>query len=254
MAKQIKEELKHAKYSCSQMYRTMACPASISLIEKAPPSPDTPASTEGVLTHECLEHFNTRTEKFPIVKKQLLKAHPPERVLRAELAYTRINQIRAQYPGAMFYAETKVDTSFFIEPGSFGTVDSAIAELFGTLTVIDFKNGVMPVDAVENPQGVCYALGIAAEHDFNFTDVHIGIIQPNSRTISRRESFWKITMKELRSWIPRIQKAVAETKKKNPKVNPGEWCFFCPAKNFNCPAHYGKKLEENNRLFELLED
>lgn len=252
----MKPEVKaHAEYSASQAKRWISCPASIALAKDAPPLPEHPAALEGTLTHECLEAYNVRSGTFGFVTKSLVKlGHPQDRIDRAQRAHLQIMRTRDQYPGAKFYAETKVDTSFFLVPGSFGTVDAAVAELFGRLVVIDFKNGIMPVDPKENYQGICYALGIANEHDFCFDAVEIQIIQPNSRVQSRTNTSWHLPVKKLKTYIPLFQEAVARTKKKNPEVKTGDWCFFCPAKNYNCPAHLGKKREQTRNAFAKVEE
>lgn len=238
------EPKRHAKFSASKMKTIINCPAMLGLAEKAPPLPEHPAAIEGTLTHECLEAYNTRQYAFRQVTKDLKRlGHPEDRIERAQKAYIRIQEIKKEYPGADFYAETEVNTSHFLEKGSFGTVDAAIAEPFGTLTIIDYKNGVMPVDAEENVQAICYALGFGKKYEYNFDHVDTIILQPNSRVQTRKESRWRASMKEIRSWIPIFKKAVAATKVENPKVNAGEWCYFCPAREFNCPAHKQKKTE-----------
>lgn len=240
---------KHAKYSASGAKRWYYCAASISLNEKAPTPAEHPAAIEGTLTHECLELFNrskhTR-ESINLAHKRLkVRGHPDDRIDRAYAAYQRIQSMRRSFPGATFYAETEVDTSYILGPKQFGTVDAAIAETFGTLTVVDYKNGVMPVEPENNLQGIIYALGIAKLEDFHHDKVDIIILQPNSRVAKRTESNWLVSMRELRSWEPKLRKAVARTMEPKPKVVEGEWCFFCPSKNFNCPAFRDKRMERN---------
>jgi hypothetical protein len=249
-------EKAHAKFAASKMKTIMACPAMLGLAAKAPELPEHPAAVEGTLTHECLEAYNTRGDKkFNAITNALRKAaHPADRIDRAQRAHIRINEIRQGYPGADFFAEVKTDTSHFLEKGSFGTVDAAIVEMFGVLTVIDYKNGVMPVDPVENVQGLCYALGFGKLYDYHFDFVDITILQPNSRVAKRQESTWRAPIKEVLSWIPKFQAAVAATKVEKPKVNPGEWCYFCPAKNFNCPAHREKKVDRVSNVFKQHEE
>lgn len=235
------EEKLHSPYSPSSAKRWFNCALSIRLIQVAPKPPEHPSAKEGTLTHECLEIFNKSDRHPALVAKQLLQdGHPMMRVSRARIAHEQIQKIRAKFPGADFYAERKVDTSHFIGPGEKGTVDASIVELFGTLTVIDYKNGVMPVDPEENEQGIAYALAIAKEHDYNFEQVDITIIQPNSRVAYKTISTWSTTMKELRKWEKIFRKKVKATLSPNAKAVVGEYCFFCPAKNFNCPAHKEK--------------
>lgn len=245
------DERAHSIYGPSSMKRIMLCPAAAGLIAKAPPTPEHPSAKEGTLTHECLEALNRNTNGIYNVMEELgIAGHPFERIKRAEKAYWQIQKIREKFPGSEFHPETRVDISHFTEEGTTGTVDAAIVEHFGTLTIVDYKNGVMPVEPEENVQGICYALGFANLHDYNFENVAITIIQPNSRVAKRTLTTWKVSMKKLRTWESKIQTAVDASKKKNPPCIPNPECYFCPAKNFNCPAHTEKR---SARALDLLD-
>lgn len=227
----------HSEYSMSGFSRTIACPASIPLSKLAPVPEDNPAGIHGTNGHTCLEAF-FKNQKHPYtVKSFLAKTFPKEMIDHAYEAYQEVMKIAARFPGASVHSEIKVDTSHFTEPGNFGTTDVAIVELFGTLVILDYKYGVMPVDPKENVQMIGYGLGMAKRYDYNFEYVELYILQPRGRTKEHWVRSWRTTMKNLRSWEKVFRNAVAETKKPNPKVNPGSHCFFCPSRTFNCPAH-----------------
>jgi hypothetical protein len=246
----------HSEYSMSGAHRWIACPASISL-SRGLSSPDTEASIEGTKTHTCFERLiNSRLNggRYAEMEQLRKEGHEWSRVLRAEKAYDQVIELWQKYPGAELHAETRVDTSHFTMPGNFGTVDVTISELFGKLVIADYKNGVMPVRAEENPQCIGYALGAAKVNDYNYDSVDIGIIQPNSRTKSRTFDLWTVSMNELRrKWIPIFKKAVKATLEPKPKIAEGEWCFFCPAK-VKCPAKRGKDLERAKQAFAELDE
>jgi len=248
----INTEVKaHSEFSASGSKRWVTCPASIPLSKLAPALPDNAAGKHGTDGHTCLEAFMNKPKSPYTVKNFLLKTFPKEMVQHAQEAFEIIHKIAAAFPGSEIRSETKVDTSHFTEPGNFGTVDCAIVELFGTLTVIDYKYGVMPVDPKDNTQGICYALGIAREFDYNFRDVHITIIQPRGRDTKEVVRTWKTTMKELRRWEPVFRMAVEEARGPDPTVSPGSHCFFCPSRTFNCPAHIEKVNSRAQEDFEF---
>lgn len=242
----------HSEFSMSGFSRTVACPASIPLSKLAPPLPDHPSGIEGTEAHKCVEAFLKNPKKPYIIKNFLLKTYPDTMVQHGFETFNKIMAIVAGYPGATFEAETRIDTSHITEKGNFGTTDCVI--IAGkTLIIIDYKYGVMPVDPAENWQLIGYALGTAKKHNYKFTYVELVIIQPRRRDNAPKVSVWKTTMKHLRTWEPRFLKAVARTKVKNPVVQIGSHCFFCPARVFNCPAYREKEFENAKELFQDVE-
>jgi hypothetical protein len=124
----------------------------------------------------------------------------------------------------------------FVEPGMFGTVDAAIVELFGVLWVIDYKYGKgRTVTAEENTQMIYYALGLAHKYDFNFEKVRLVIAQP--RVVHKDGIFrhWDMSIEQLVEWTEKFKNGVKACKDPFADLNPGRWCWFCPAQAI-CPA------------------
>lgn len=231
---------KHSEYSSSGAKRYINCAASISLSKLAPVQPDNPAALEGTKAHECLEKMLKDRYSMSRALQEARMCYMPEMVENCAWAFLEINKLLKKYPGAEFLIERKVDTSHFTAPDNFGTTDSAIVAPFDTLVVIDFKYGVMPVEAKENEQLISYALALAKEYDYCFEKVKFVILQPRSRSQNRRLSIWDTRIENLVRWEDTFKRAVAKTKEKNPAHKVGEWCFFCPSRTFNCPAHKEK--------------
>jgi len=127
-----------------------------------------------------------------------------------------------------------------------GTVDTT-AHKPGHLHVIDYKHGAgVPVHAIENLQGICYALGVLAERVFVEEKITITIIQP--RTGEHPIKSWTIHIDELLSYLPFFNDAIVKAEECIAAValglemphplNPGkEQCRWCPAaETGTCPA------------------
>ncbi len=245
----------HSEFSMSGFSRTAACPASIPLSKKAPPPVDHPSGIQGTNAHTCLETFLKNLKKPYIVKGMLLKTYPEEMVVHAHQTRDKLVALRDSIdPKAPLMSETRLDTSHITEPGNFGTTDCLIPSTKAkTLVVADFKYGVMPVEVRDNWQLVGYALAALKKFDYAFKYVHQVVIQPRGRTTAPKLRAHISTARELREWEPKFLKAVARTKVKNPVVNPGSHCFFCPARGHTCPAHEKQAVDRALDDFEDLE-
>lgn len=228
------EAKKHAKFSASNAYRWLACPGSIGLCEKAPPEKESPAALEGTLTHECLEGYLKNGHGKMLTTGQFLRGkHPMERIVRAEIAAKAIWNMAPK--GSQILSETKSSLAH-IHPDMYGTADAVIVEDFGTLHVIDYKNGRMPVEVKNNPQLIFYALGIAHQYDYNFEEIGLVVIQPLANHPEGPNRKWVVEADRIRDWEMTFRKGVLAASKKNAPFNAGEHCFFCPAKSI-CKAY-----------------
>ncbi len=246
----MSEQKAHSEYGMSSSKRWIECAASIPLSKLAPPPLTNAAADHGTKGHECLEAF-IKNPKNPFTVMNMLRGkYDEEMIQHAYESYEYIRALWAKHPGAELNSEERVDTSHFTEKGNFGTVDCSIIELFGTLYVLDYKYGVMPVDPVENTQAIGYALGIAKKWGYNFERVVVIIIQPRARS-GKKTKVWEISMAKLKSYIPMFQNAVARTKEEDPEVVKGPHCFFCPARNYTCPTYMDQALERAQDDFEF---
>ncbi len=238
----------HAKYSASGSERWLNCPGSPALSLKAPPQPENRYAVEGTDGHTCLETFlkNRNIPAYKIVK--LLQGRFPDSMI--EYAANTAMQIYSLIPkGAELLCETEVRLDF-VEPGMFGTVDAGIVEMFGVLWVIDYKYGAgRLVNPENNSQAIYYALGIAHKYHFNFDVVRLAIAQPR---IAHKDGIfrtWDMPIPELKKWTGIFKEGVERCKDPFADLNPGRWCFFCPAQDI-CPAIHDGKFNQAQKAFD----
>ncbi len=150
--------------------------------------------------------------------------------------------------------EQRVDFSRWVEQG-FGTADCIIIA-DGTLRICDYKHGLgVLVDATDNPQMKCYALGALELFDdiYDIDNVSMTIYQPRRQNISTCE----ISKDELYKWADEVLKPTADLAfAGDGNFLCGEWCGFCKAKH-ECRARAEANLtlaRYDFKLPPLLED
>ncbi len=144
--------------------------------------------------------------------------------------------------------EQHVDFSDYV-PDGYGTADCVIVS-DDRLHIIDFKYGMgVLVDATDNPQMKCYALGALAIYDslYDIKEVSMSIFQPRRENVS----IWTIPVEELRTWANEVLKPKAEMAMNGEgEYCPGEWCTFCRAA-VRCRARAEEKLKLAQEEFKL---
>ena len=150
--------------------------------------------------------------------------------------------------------EQRVDFSRWVEQG-FGTSD-AIIIADGTLRVIDYKHGLgVFVEADNNPQMMCYALGALELFDaiYDIDSVAMTVYQPRRQNVSTFE----MSKDDLYRWAEEVLKPTAELAfAGDGNFLCGEWCGFCKAKH-ECRARAEANLllaQYDFKLPPLLED
>ena len=150
--------------------------------------------------------------------------------------------------------EQRVDFSRWVEQG-FGTADCIIIA-DGTLRICDYKHGLgVLVDATDNPQMKCYALGALELFDdiYDIDNVSMTIYQPRRQNISTFE----ISKDALYRWADEVLKPTADLAfAGDGNFLCGEWCGFCKAKH-ECRARAEANLtlaQYDFNLPPLLED
>ena len=150
--------------------------------------------------------------------------------------------------------EQRVDFSRWVEQG-FGTSDAIIIS-DGTLRVIDYKHGLgVLVEADNNPQMMCYALGALELFDaiYDIDNVAMTVYQPRRQNISTFE----MSKDDLYRWAEEVLKPTAELAfADDGNFLCGEWCGFCKAKH-ECRARAEANLllaQYDFKLPPLLED
>ena len=135
--------------------------------------------------------------------------------------------------------EQRVDFSRWVEQG-FGTADCIIIT-DGTLRICDYKHGLgVLVDATDNPQMKCYALGALELFDdiYDIDNVSMTIYQLRRQNISTFE----ISKDALYKWADEVLKPTADLAfAGDGNFLCGEWCGFCKAKH-ECRARAESNL------------
>lgn len=252
----------HAQLSPSKRNRWALCPGSIREEAKYPEQSGGTAAIDGTHTHTLLErclkdgdvdasfHIGVEMEdddgKFVVDK---------ERAARVQVA---LDYIYKRLDGNMtLLSESKVDPAFLLgRTDLFGTVDVQIKGN-GVLELIDYKDGMAPVDAKNNMQLEQYAYGVLAGYKFPvngvypFDTVRMTIIQPKlvMKNMNPISSF-DVSVRDLMANMGTIIRQAAATDAPDAPLVPGEsQCKYCRAKG-NCSALASNVMKEVGIMFQ----
>lgn len=253
----------HSSLSPSGRHRWGSCPASVRL---SAPYPDTagPAALDGTRTHTLLEHLirHEFIEKQGVVGKMAMwnTTHTDEhgtftvdadRSLRLNVAMEYVRDFVDEHGGTVLAEERVFPDGLVNRPDMHGTVDIQIVNK-RIYPIIDYKDGISPVQAFENPQLEQYAMGVLAKLDpANYPKTfRLVIIQPKLALKGLPViSTWEITPEELLARVPIIIAQAAATEDPNAPFVPGEaQCKYCKAKGI-CPAIAAKAMEGIGAMF-----
>lgn len=262
MAELITEEKTHSRIGASTAKRWMNCPGSVALLEQVPRKPATKYAAEGTVAHSVAEYFLNNG-----ITDCLAKDHPLLGTEHEQDDFT-ITVTNEMIEGANLYAKTifgdmmklgllrfpphmrmykdredikdylNVETSFnlkSIDDELFGTNDASVCVPFQKLIVYDYKYGAgIPVDPIENPQLMYYALGVAEAFggldNLGLSEIELVIVQPRAKHDDGPVRRWTTTPERLQEFAKEVKAAVAATRKKDAPCKSGSWCRFCDAK------------------------
>lgn len=242
----------HAYLAPSSAEIWLNCPPAIKLSEGIKDE-GSPYTAEGTDAHSLCEYK---------LKKALgMEAHDPtedlsyydsemEEAAEGYTAYAleKLEEAKKACHDPLVLIEQHVDFSRWV-PEGFGTADCTIVA-DETLYVIDFKYGKgVEVDAHDNPQMKCYALGTTDLFDalYDIKTVSMSIYQPRLDNISEFE----ISKVELYRWADEELKPKAELAYKGEgEFKAGTWCRFCKAKTL-CRARAEANLKLAQDDFKL---
>jgi len=229
----MNDHKKHARLSASGSQRWLACPGSILLEESYPEDVVSEFAEYGTAGHQlaqlCLEKerpatlfegqvFN-KSENFPEGFKVDTEM--------ADAVQTYLDYCNSLGEGET-HIEKRVDFSLYVNEG-FGTADF-IKVKDNEIHVVDLKMGKgVKVNAINNTQGMLYALGVVWDSKLADNDiVHIAIVQPRLDHISE----WSLTVNALLTWgADSVRPRAEQAWNGEPIFNPGETqCRFCKAK------------------------
>lgn len=243
---------RHAILSASSADRWLHCPPSVRLCENCEDNYSDYAA-EGTDAHELCE--------FKLRQVLGMKAEDPSKNLAwftdemddcstdyADFVLEQVKSVKQFCSDPIVLIEQHVDFSRWVEFG-FGTADCIIIA-DGTLHIIDMKfgRGVL-IQADENPQLMCYALGALEFFDgiYDIDTVSMTIYQPRRDNIST----YKIPKEQLYYWADEVLRPAAELAYAGDgDFLSGEWCGFCKVKN-TCRARAEANLELAKFEFKL---
>lgn len=222
----------HAKLSASSAYRWLACPPSVALSEEYPDKASTYAQ-EGTDAHTLcqykVEKALGREAEDPVENLTYYNAEMENSAEGyADFVMEKVAAARKHCKDALVMVEQRLDFSRYV-PGGFGTGDCVIVA-DGSLYIIDFKYGLgVIVDAVRNPQMMCYALGALQMFDdlYDIKEIHMSIYQPRRQNVST----YTMTKKALLDWAEKTLKPTAKLAFEGKgEFQAGDHCRFCKAK------------------------
>ena len=241
---------KHALLSPSSSHRWMNCTPS-AMLEAEFENKSSSAAEEGTAAHAFCEHKLKKAlrmrSKRPVSDYDTdeMQEHTDAYV---EFVLEQLEIAKQTCKDPIILIEQKVDFSDYV-PDGFGTADCLIVS-DDKLQIIDIKYGLgVLVEAEENPQMKCYALGALAIYDslYDITEVSMSIFQPRRENVST----WTVLVEDLRAWAEEELKPKAEMAiRGDGDFCAGEWCQFCRAA-VKCRARAEEKLKIAQEEFKL---
>lgn len=220
---------KHAFLSPSSSHRWLNCTLS-AVLESEFENKTSQAAEEGTAAHAMCEHKLKKA--LHMRSKRPISEYDSDEMQEHTDAYVdfvmeQVDIAKQSCKDPLVLIEQHVDFSAYV-PDGYGTADCLIVS-DDKLHIIDFKYGLgVLVDAYENPQMKCYALGALAIYDslYDIKEVSMSIFQPRRENVST----WTISVEELTQWAEEILKPKADMAINGEGAYcPGEWCAFCRA-------------------------
>ena len=250
----------HSKLSPSSAYRWLACPGSVREEAKYPEPPSGPGAIDGTHSHTLLEHCLKAGGGDPLKMVGVkMKDHEGEFVIdkaRAERVKVAVDYVCSQMTGVLATASTekRVSPAHLLGRDDLsGTLDVSIRNP-GVLEIIDFKDGMNPVEAKDNPQLELYALGELAalklpiNGDYPYDTVKMTIVQPKMAVkgmpvITSHE----MPVSELLGKIGKFAAGAAATDDPNAPLVSGAHCKYC--KHKSCATRANDAMKEVGIMF-----
>jgi hypothetical protein len=253
--------MSHSKFSASGSSRWLNCPGSLKLEEKllgvGYQDQGSSFAEEGTLAHALAEYCINK-DFIPVIQCEGMSIkHLDFKPYHTDKSHT-ISKEMCNYvqeyvsyissyleSSDLYFTEEKVNYSQFV-PDGYGTVDFCIYKPKSkALHIFDLKYGQgVKVEAVDNTQGQCYALGmyyeLSALYDIDTITIHI--VQP------RLDHFdsWEISYRDLIAFGHYAGEQATLALSDDAPLIPGEYqCKWCKVKG-DCPALF--KMTTN--LFE----
>lgn len=259
----------HARLSPSKRHRWALCPGSVREEAKYPDERSGAAAIDGTHSHTLLEHCIKAGLANPLNMVGVrLKDDDGEFIVdqsRAERVKVAIDyiagHIAAFYENAEVISEKRVNPAWFVGRDDLsGTVDCQIViNDLKILEIIDYKDGMAPVEAENNMQLEQYAIGKLAEYRlpinmpqmYPFKRVWMTIIQPKLALKGMNPVVsWDVPVSYLLQRVDVLTREAMATDAPNAPLVPGEsQCKYCRAKG-SCSALASNVMKEIGVMFQ----
>lgn len=227
----------HSQIGPSSAHRWSKCPASVKASEGMPGN-ESDAAREGTAAHWCAEQmFEGNTDTID-------KSAPNGVTITDEMwegarefyneVFRTVNGYAPDVTMGHVQIEQRVDISI-ISDGVFGTCDAWVVT-DKILQVWDFKFGRRPVEARNNLQLICYALGILDNLTIDVDHVQLHIVQPRAWHHRGPVRSYMATTSEILAYLPQLQEAAQRAIKGDGQFSTGDWCRYCRA-SIKCSAY-----------------
>ena len=255
----------HAILGASSAKRWLSCPGSVRMGKNAPDKRTSKHASQGTSAHElaelCLETGKDAKDfKGKKIEADGLTFIVDDDMISAVQIY--VDHVREIAGKNKIEVEVRFDLSW-LHPNMFGTNDACVSEEFGDLHVFDYKHGAgVPVDVVNNPQLLYYAIGRAydakREEWGDYENVHLHVIQPRCPHEDGPVRTWTVPMSYLKEFADVLKRGAVATEAPDAPLKGGDHCRWCPASGF-CPelarktqevarSEFGQPLPEVEKL------
>jgi hypothetical protein len=223
--------MSHAIYAPSSAHRWMHCTASAGAIAALGDREEGDEAAEGTRAHDEIErclgglngrHLAARADAYP---QWFLPVNPKH---DAAFGVGLVLDFVRQLPPGKFWIEQRVELTKDI----WGRCDVAHWYPVGkVLTIVDYKNGYVNVEAEANEQLQIYAAAAIFTHNLPAQWIRLVVVQPNSFMPVPRVKQWPTSVADLYAFANRAA-AVPAGKL---EFVAGEQCTYCPMFG-RCPA------------------
>jgi len=238
----------HAVCSPSQLYRIIACPASLHEATKAPIKPPSSYAMHGTMLHGVVSDILNAGWHLE-GSKQYEKLSPEDQGYVLDCLEFSWGLREKGDPSTM-KIEEQVSLKSWGLPEIWGTADFVIGTMSrAIIDVADWKFGHgVQVFADNNEQGLAYAAGAVGYPNQQTHEIHIHIVQP---PLSHFDT-WVVDYSQMAEWIfDVLEPAITTAKGQDPPYKPGEkQCRFCPA-GMTCRARYKQALKNAEEVFRV---
>lgn len=257
----------HAALSPSKRHRWALCPGSVREEAKYPEQRESPAAIDGTHSHTLLEYCIKNGLIDPLTRVGLsMRDHDGEFTVdkdRAARVKVAIDYVRERLTPIMgmgkCVAEMKVDPSGLTHRTDLsGTVDIQLFDpMNSVLEIMDYKDGMAPVEVIGNHQLELYAVGvlsmleIPADKPYPFHTIRMTIIQPKLalRGMSPIQSHDVDVAYILNEVVHKIIAEAELTQRPDAALVPGDsQCKYCLAKG-GCSALASNVMKEVGIMF-----